>query len=90
MQTFIVIKDGTVVNAIIAETLEAAEEATGLTCSPETANIGDVYDPETGEFITIYVPDRVEEPDPALLVEGPKPHELPPVEPPIAEEPAAE
>ncbi len=97
MQTFAVINDNIVVNIIVAETLEDAEEVTGLTCSPLAASIGDIYDPETDTFTTPEPPEWTDEPDPALLVPGPKPHELPPAtgpeedtpeEPIVEEDPA--
>lgn len=48
MATFAVVQDSLVVNTIIADTLEIAQEATGLTCVEYTeenpAGIGWVYD----------------------------------------------
>lgn len=55
----IVIIDGIeVVNVIEAESLEIAEELTGLTAVvSDTAGIGFTYDPETGEFTEPVIPE---------------------------------
>lgn len=45
MPTFAVIKDGIVVNTILADTVEIAEMVTGTECVlSETAAIGDLWD----------------------------------------------
>lgn len=92
MQTFAIIKDNVVINTIVAETVEIAEEVTGLDCSPLAASIGDIYDPETETFTTPDAPEWTDEPDPALVVPGPKPHETPPATEPddTPEEPVAD
>lgn len=48
---FAAINNGIVVNILIADSKETAEQITGLTCIPSnTAGIGWSYDDETGEF----------------------------------------
>lgn len=51
-KTFAVIEDGTVINLIVAESLEIAEEVTGLVCVEYfIPKIGDEY--IDGEFVPL-------------------------------------
>jgi hypothetical protein len=52
MNTFAVIQNNIVINLILADTKEIAEEVTGLTCLMADANIGDLYEPESGLFFS--------------------------------------
>lgn len=60
MLTFSVISNGFVVNNIIAETLEVAEEVTGETCVLGALEIGRQYDLETGALVEIPEVEAVE------------------------------
>jgi len=51
MSTFAVINSGQVVNIIVANSKEVAEEVTGMICvSSNSAGVGYTYDAETGIF----------------------------------------
>lgn len=63
MPRFAVLKNGVVDNVIMAETVELAEEATGLTAvASEVANIGEVYNEEDGTFFEMPAPIEIEHP----------------------------
>lgn len=53
---FAVIKNNTVTNVIIADSIEIAELVTGATCvKSDVATIGATYDQETNSFIVLEV-----------------------------------
>lgn len=73
MNRFLVIDGDMVVNSIVAESLEIAEQVTGATCvASEEASIGWIYDFETGNFtspITVEVAEEIIEE--TLAIEAP-------------------
>ena len=64
MATFAVLNSGNVVNVIVADTKEIAEQVTNHTCVEYTeenpAGIGHIYDEATGIFSTPVVEDPAE------------------------------
>lgn len=70
MATFAVISNDIVVNLIVADSKEIAEEAIGGACvevmPDQTAFLGGKYDSETNEFFPIPTPDSFE-PEPYTL-----------------------
>lgn len=72
MPSFLVLIDNKVINTIVADSKELAEELTGALCvEAEEAGIGDAYDPETETFSTPEIIEAEVVDDEPLAIEGP-------------------
>lgn len=79
MPRFVVIENNLVVNAIIAEDADVANELTGLPCiESDDAGIAWILDPETGtlsEPVELEVQENQVSPEPEVFIEEPTPAE---------------